>query len=465
MNASQAAAPLGALLMRAAGAVVLVAYGVIGVVQDDVVIPTKRGTFHLHGLSGWTMAGAMFCAALALFAVVIDHYDRRDDDLAYKRFGKWTARLGWVLTGLAIGLNTAGVNFPEPSKLTPIGIFGVVMILVVVTVIGLANERAVERTAQPSLQVPGDARSQYRVGRAILGQLLMIFGALILLFALPGVFQFKVINYLITSVSVLAVVLGWLLFSSRIAVDIQSPAPSTKKFRHWRAIRIGLLLVAGLWAIWYIKSSQWGEWRDDDEAERKRAPAWNYRLDEFAAGIPLPVIKDRLSAEGFRMRCYGNLEKHEKIEPDDIEVCWTIANNIEGIPSRMITFFFGPNGLRHIRLDFPESAWPAVKEWHKRQGDLEVGNFGRDQGGSKILGRRGKSGLVLASEPGMLNWVMVMWQSRELIQERNCDAKEHDQATWQLLCKDWPPFPGPSPFLNANPKSTPVTLGRSAPPT
>ena len=169
MNVGQAAAPTGALLMRVAGAVVLVAYGVIGVLQDDVVIPTKRGTFHLHGLSGWTMAGAMLCAALALLAVVIDHIDRRDDELAYKRFGKWTARLGWVLTGLAIGLNTAGVNFPEPSTITPIGIFGGVMILAVVSVIGLANERAVERTARPSLQVPQGTRSRYRVGRAILG--------------------------------------------------------------------------------------------------------------------------------------------------------------------------------------------------------------------------------------------------------------------------------------------------------
>jgi hypothetical protein len=353
---------------------------------------------------------------------------------------------------LAIGLNTAGVNFPEPSTITPIGIFGGVMILAVVSVIGLANERAVERTARPSLQVPQGTRSRYRVGRAILGQLLMIFGALILLFALPGVFQFKVINYLIASISVLAVVIGWMLFATRITLEADSPAPSTRRFKHWRAIRIGILVVFGLWAIWYAKTSQWGEWRDDDEAERKRAPAWAYRLDDFTAGIPLPVIKERLSAEGFRMRCYGNLQKHEKIEPDDIEVCWTIANNIEGIPSRMITFFFGADGLRHIRLDFPASEWQAVKAWHIRQGDVAVGNFGRDQGGSTINGRRGKTGLVLASEPGMLNWVMVMWQSREMIQERNCNANEHDQSTWQLLCRDWPALSGPAPFLNAKPK-------------
>ena len=63
---------LSSRILRAGGALVLMGHGLYGVIRDDVIIPTKRGVFHLHGLPGWVMALAMFCGAVVLIAAVID---------------------------------------------------------------------------------------------------------------------------------------------------------------------------------------------------------------------------------------------------------------------------------------------------------------------------------------------------------------------------------------------------------
>jgi hypothetical protein len=432
--------------MRIAGAIVLIVHGAIGVFLDDVIIPTKRGAFHLHGLAGWVMAAAMLCAAIALLAVVMDHYDRRDNEAAYKRFGKWTARLGWTLTGLAMGLQIAGVHFPEPTKLTPFGVVAGIIIFFISIGVGWANEMGVERAKQCLPPKPGSP-NRYQPARAGLGLLLMTLGTLALLGVLPGIFQFKFISYAVATIAIACMVLGWLLFATRARPE-EKPRVEPVRSRRWRAVRIGVLLVAGLWAIWYVKSSQMGQWLAEDEAERLRAPVWNYHFDDFAAGIPLAGIQKHLTAEGFRMRCYGDLEKREKISPDDTDVCWTIANSTDGIPSRMIVFFFGQDGLRHIRQDFPKEQWPAVRDWVQRQGDAVAGGFGYDdQGGGKLQARRGKTGLIVVSEPGFSGWVMVMWQAREHVLERACKKQEPDRPQWQMLCRDWPPSVGPAPFL------------------
>ncbi|HEY1138900.1 MAG TPA: hypothetical protein VGE88_01665 [Lysobacter sp.] len=39
---------------------------------------------HLHDVPAWIMYGAMVCACLVMFSVVIDHDDRRDNERRYR---------------------------------------------------------------------------------------------------------------------------------------------------------------------------------------------------------------------------------------------------------------------------------------------------------------------------------------------------------------------------------------------
>jgi hypothetical protein len=56
---------------------------------------------------------AMLFAAAHLAAVVVDHYDRRNNEPLYKRFGEISSRIGWVLFGIAfiVGLTHHQIDF------------------------------------------------------------------------------------------------------------------------------------------------------------------------------------------------------------------------------------------------------------------------------------------------------------------------------------------------------------------
>lgn len=442
---------LSSRLLRTAGAVVLIAHGVIGIVRDDVIVPTERSALHLHGIAGWVTAGAMFCAAMVLLAVVIDHFDRRDNEAAYKRFGRWMSRAGWMLMGLGMGLQLAGVKFPAPSSVTTAGLVGGLFAFLCIAAIGFANEKAVERAvAHPLPPVPAPTAGgvpKVGVDVSFVGLLLMVVGALIFLAALPGLVKFELIQYVVAALAVVLMVAGWLVFSGRRKAKSADGVADVAKTRNWRPIRIGVLVIVGLAAIWYAKVSQWGQWLDSDEAERLRAPVWAYDFDDFTGGMPLADIRRYLSAEGFHMRCYGNLGPNEKINPDDTSVCWTIAQSAYGIPARMMVFSFRDDHLQGIRQDFPREQWPAVRDWLRKQGDADAGTFGRDQFGAKVIGRRGKTGLVLSSDPGLGGWTMVLWQPRERVLADSCRGQHEKDPQWRLLCRDWPAPSKPSNFI------------------
>lgn len=302
------------------------------------------------------------------------------------------------------------------------------------------------KPTEPLSQSP-DSESSPGIDQRFLGALLMVIGVVAILGVSSALVDFKLIQYAVAATAVALVFGGWLVFSRRPVESTATPAESGPKPRNWRPIRIGILLIVGLAAIWYAKSRQWGQWLDEDEAERLKAPVWNYHFDDFTTGISQADIQKHLSAGGFRMRCYGNLEQRDKIEPEDTSVCWTITRSAYGIPSRMLVFFFGNDGLHHIRQDFPSGEWDTVSAWLKQQGDADAGEYGRDQGGMKIAGRRGKTGLILASKPGFMGWTMVMWQGRERVIERTCREENGRNPQWHMLCREWPAPARPAGFI------------------
>lgn len=442
--------PLTTRILRTLGSVALLAYGILGVVIDDLVIPGKRNSMHLHGLNAWLMALGIACAAVTLLAVVVDHYDRRNNESVYRRLESWAGKLGWVLAGLATGGEIAGIHYPQPSTITTISAVLGGFTMLIISAIGFVKTKpAPERSpkSNPISSRSHETSNAHTLASTILGWVFLIAGGVVLVLSLPGLLRFNITSFVAAAAAIALFAIGVTIRRPDNEKTSESPSPAASA-QHWKTVRITLLLIIGLAVIWYAKSRQWGAWLDQDETERLAAPAWVYHFEDFTGGISRELLQKQLVKEGFRMRCYGNLQPEERLEPDDLEVCWTIANSTDGIPSRMITFWFGKEGLRQIRMDFAKADWPSVQKWFEAQGSVLFGNFGREQGGQQIVGRRGKTGLLLTSAPGPMNWVMVLWQSREILQQRSCaKADSSIGENWGALCQNWPAWKPQAGFV------------------
>lgn len=83
----------------------LIGYGLIGLLTDDLYLPGKRRGVHLHGTPAFLMFIAMLCAAVVLSSVVVDHYDKRDNERHYRLFARLGGFVGWTFFALALALD------------------------------------------------------------------------------------------------------------------------------------------------------------------------------------------------------------------------------------------------------------------------------------------------------------------------------------------------------------------------
>lgn len=83
--------------------VLLFAYGSYGVWVNDLYIPGKRSRgVHLHDVPAWIMYAAMICACVVMLSVVVDHYDRRNNERHYRTFAEAGKFVGWGLFGASL---------------------------------------------------------------------------------------------------------------------------------------------------------------------------------------------------------------------------------------------------------------------------------------------------------------------------------------------------------------------------
>lgn len=85
----------------------IIFYAVASLARDDfyVWLPSRRGrdiSEHLHGAAAWLAALATFSAAANMLSVVVDHYDRRNNETNYRAFAKWSLRSAVALLVLAM---------------------------------------------------------------------------------------------------------------------------------------------------------------------------------------------------------------------------------------------------------------------------------------------------------------------------------------------------------------------------
>lgn len=97
--------PLSDRAKNLLSSVFLLIYGAYGVWKDDLfVIGRKGGGIHLHHVQAWMMYGAFVCASVVMLSVVVDHYDKRDNETIYKKFANTFRFAGWGFFILSIVL-------------------------------------------------------------------------------------------------------------------------------------------------------------------------------------------------------------------------------------------------------------------------------------------------------------------------------------------------------------------------
>lgn len=85
---------------------ILFFYGTYGVIIDDLYMPGKRRPgIHFHGEPAWILYGAILCAVANMLSVVVDHYDKRNNENNYKLFARITQIAGWILFALSLILD------------------------------------------------------------------------------------------------------------------------------------------------------------------------------------------------------------------------------------------------------------------------------------------------------------------------------------------------------------------------
>lgn len=72
------------LLWSLFASIALLTYGLLGATYDDLYIPGKRGNgIHFQGVSAWIMCVSLLCAAVNLILVIVDQFDRRNNERWY----------------------------------------------------------------------------------------------------------------------------------------------------------------------------------------------------------------------------------------------------------------------------------------------------------------------------------------------------------------------------------------------
>ena len=96
--------PAGERWWNSGLSLLILAWGSYGLWADELIVPiSKRGeALYLHGTAAVVMFCAMVSSVLNLLAVVMDHFDTRNNEITYRRIAFGTQVLGWVLFGSAI---------------------------------------------------------------------------------------------------------------------------------------------------------------------------------------------------------------------------------------------------------------------------------------------------------------------------------------------------------------------------
>jgi hypothetical protein len=94
--------PLKTQISHGVIALALLGYGTYGIVVDEIIVPGKHSAIVLHGWAAGVLYAAMICAVLVLVSVIVDNYDKRDNERYYHLFAHFFQSLGYALFFVAV---------------------------------------------------------------------------------------------------------------------------------------------------------------------------------------------------------------------------------------------------------------------------------------------------------------------------------------------------------------------------
>lgn len=84
----------------------LFTYATFGLVHDDIFIPGKRSRgIHFHGLAAEIVYISLILIICNMISIIIDHYDKRDNEINYKKFAALTSFTAWIIFIIALTVN------------------------------------------------------------------------------------------------------------------------------------------------------------------------------------------------------------------------------------------------------------------------------------------------------------------------------------------------------------------------
>ena len=79
---------------------IFIIYTIFGISNNDLVVPlSKRGrtSFHLHGIFMYLGAIGIVCFIASMISVIVDHYDKRNNEYLYEEFQTKLINLAFIV--------------------------------------------------------------------------------------------------------------------------------------------------------------------------------------------------------------------------------------------------------------------------------------------------------------------------------------------------------------------------------
>ncbi|WP_152219953.1 hypothetical protein [Pseudomonas sp. SCB32] len=174
-----------------------------------------------------------------------------------------------------------------------------------------------------------------------------------------------------------------------------------------------LLLIVLIAALGYFGYDRY-------RTNEARGPEFEESPDQLT-DLSLSEVKRRYEAQGYRLKCYGDLQRNERISDDDYLCLAPIRSAFDDVPASLVVFFFKEERLRHVRFEFPASSFTPLQDYmsQKLQNATQLdGNrlyhFGLDPSGNNLVVWATQHGLLTTTATNLSNEsVILLWSGKD----------------------------------------------------
>lgn len=176
-----------------------------------------------------------------------------------------------------------------------------------------------------------------------------------------------------------------------------------------------IVLVLGISKLGYDKLPVTYKHEVEDWYARLGEPVFIESPDSFTKRPQEDLIREYKN-RGHKLKCYGNLQKEERITAQNDYLCSAYINTAyDGIPARLVTFFFSKGELSDVRIEFPSSSFGKLQNYLSRKlanrtrlDLLPQFDFGTDNMGGKLMVWAVPNGILITSDSQVKGDITVL---------------------------------------------------------